>query len=337
MKALIGLSGAFLSVSSWAWASRRCYLGGQWVLLAASGWGGYRREEVDTSFTFNTLINVLLTSTLSHSFTWVGGWVHVCVRRWRGREGHSTRESRRVQLSEKTSHVVSGGQSTFAENPVLLLLIVVHISLPVCVTLIHFGSGCFLVFADSRNQLWNVSFSSELCTASYEHCLLSRCRLCRSLAVCVSHENVTSVDPEVRTVIGYGWIPHHWKYGSSSEKALLMLRNVSTCKINTDTWKKWYSYKYECMATDASFGGNSRQTSLCLFFSNYWKCLLRVNFACTAAHVNLRVWHYTLFTQTVFISWLCEFLFTQANAQQPTSFWCVTHSELRVSLLEIKF
>lgn len=32
-------------------------------------------------------------------------------------------ESSLVKLSEKTSHVVSGGQSTFAENPVLLLLI----------------------------------------------------------------------------------------------------------------------------------------------------------------------------------------------------------------------
>lgn len=55
----------------------------------------------------------------------------VCAGGEGGREGHSTQESRRVQLSEKTSHVVSGGQSTFAENPVLLLLIVEHISLPV--------------------------------------------------------------------------------------------------------------------------------------------------------------------------------------------------------------
>lgn len=36
----------------------------------------------------------------------------------------STRESRFVQLCEKTSHAVSSGRSTFAENPVLLLLIV---------------------------------------------------------------------------------------------------------------------------------------------------------------------------------------------------------------------
>lgn len=179
--------------------------------------------------------------------------------------------------------------------------------------------------------MFHFLLSFALAKASYEHGLLSRCRLCRSLAVCVSHENVTSVDPEVRTVIWYGWIPHHWKYGSSSEKALLMLRNVSTCKINTEYMEKMIQLQI-WVHDDRCIIWRK-----CLFFSSYWKCLLRVNFACTAAHVNLRVWHYTLFTQTVFNSWLYEFLFTQANAQQPTSFWCVTHSELRVSLLEIKF
>lgn len=35
----------------------------------------------------------------------------------------STQESRLVRLCEKTSHAVSSGQSAFAENPVLPLLI----------------------------------------------------------------------------------------------------------------------------------------------------------------------------------------------------------------------
>lgn len=146
-----------------------------------------------------------------------GACVCAQVEREGGREGHSTGESRRVQLSEKTSRVVSGGQSTFAENPVLLLLIVVHISLPVCVTLVHSGSGWFLVFVDSDTFhrlsppvmkcfifFWALRWQKPLMSTAF--CPGAGCR---SLAVCVSHENVTSVDPEVRTVIWYGWIPHH--------------------------------------------------------------------------------------------------------------------------------
>lgn len=80
--------------------------------MAAGGWEGCRREKVNTSFTFNTLINGLLTIFFPPA-TSHGGLALL----------GSSQESRLVQLCEKTSDAVSGGQSTFAQNPFLLFLL----------------------------------------------------------------------------------------------------------------------------------------------------------------------------------------------------------------------
>lgn len=67
---------------------------------------GCREEEVNTPITFNTLINVLLARSFSHSVTW--GEAVELVR--------SSQESHIQQLCEKTSRAVFRDQSAFAEN-----------------------------------------------------------------------------------------------------------------------------------------------------------------------------------------------------------------------------
>lgn len=81
-----------------------------WLLVV---WEVAEERKSILFFTFNTIINVVVTSSFPHSLAWGGGLLG------------STQESRLVQLSEKTAHAVSGDQSTCAEDPVLSFFVLI--------------------------------------------------------------------------------------------------------------------------------------------------------------------------------------------------------------------